>query len=125
MFGYHPLQQYLLSLPGGRLQALSIAWDSRSAGQGGQRWFHLYPGQAINAADPLHWSGNYHNWNGRCAECHSTHLEKNFDARSGEFATTWTELNVACEACHGPGQRHVALAAKGALQGQPGAGFCG
>jgi len=28
-FGVSPLQQYLIKLPGGRLQALSIAWDSR------------------------------------------------------------------------------------------------
>ena len=28
-FGVDPLQQYLIQLPDGRLQALSIAWDSR------------------------------------------------------------------------------------------------
>ncbi|MFA5183894.1 MAG: hypothetical protein WC405_21540, partial [Syntrophales bacterium] len=41
-FGITPLQQYLIELPGGRLQALSISWDSRPKEQGGQRWFHLY-----------------------------------------------------------------------------------
>ena len=41
-FGVYPLQQYLLELPGGKLQALSIAWDSRPRAAGGQRWFHLY-----------------------------------------------------------------------------------
>ena len=40
-FGVYPLQQYLLELPGGRLQGLTIAWDTRAAGEGGQRWFHL------------------------------------------------------------------------------------
>ena len=35
VFGVEPLQQYLLELPGGRLQALSIAWDTRPAAQGG------------------------------------------------------------------------------------------
>ena len=29
-FGHYPLQQYLIELPGGRLQAFGIAWDSRS-----------------------------------------------------------------------------------------------
>ncbi len=42
-FGVYPLQQYLIEFPGGRLQALSIAWDSRPKDQGGQRWLHLYP----------------------------------------------------------------------------------
>ena len=42
-FGVTPLQQYLIAFPGGRLQALSIAWDARPQAQGGQRWFHLYP----------------------------------------------------------------------------------
>ena len=37
-FGLYPLQQYLIALPGGRLQALGIAWDagrrSRAASAG-------------------------------------------------------------------------------------------
>jgi predicted CXXCH cytochrome family protein len=97
-------------LPGGRLQALSIAWDSRPKAQGGQRWFHLYPGQGVKAGDTLHWTGPSQNWNFMCAECHSTNLRKNFDSESGQFRTTWSEINVSCEACHGPGSRHVAWA---------------
>ncbi len=45
-FGVYPLQQYLIALRGGRLQALGIAWDSRPEDRGGQRWFHLYPDQS-------------------------------------------------------------------------------
>ena len=106
-FGVVPLQQYLIAMPGGRLQALGIAWDSRPKEQGGQRWFHLYPGQDLKAGDPLHWTGVDQNWNYMCAECHSTNLRKNFDAQAGRFDTTWSEINVGCEACHGPGSRHV------------------
>jgi tetratricopeptide (TPR) repeat protein len=111
-FGVHPLQQYLIEMPGGRIQALSIAWDSRPKAQGGQRWFHLYPGQNIKAGDPLHWTGVAQNWNFQCAECHSTNLRKNFDAKAETFNTTWSEINVSCEACHGPGSNHVAWAKK-------------
>jgi tetratricopeptide (TPR) repeat protein len=111
-FGVRPLQQYLIEFPGGRKQALGIAWDSRSKAEGGQRWFHLYPGQNIKAGDPLHWTGVYQNWNFQCAECHSTNLRKNFDAKSETFKTTWSEINVSCEACHGPGSKHVAWAKK-------------
>lgn len=109
-FGVAPLQQYLIAMPGGRLQALSIAWDTRAKQQGGQRWFHLYPGQGIKAGDRLHWTGIDQNWNYQCADCHSTHLLKNFDAHSNTFHTTWSEISVGCEACHGPGSRHVSWA---------------
>ncbi|WP_246534960.1 tetratricopeptide repeat protein [Methylomonas paludis] len=106
-FGVSPLQQYLLELPGGRLQALSIAWDSRSAAQGGQHWFHLYPNEKIDHTDELHWTKPSQNWNYMCAECHSTKLEKNYDQASQTYNTQWAEINVACEACHGPGSGHV------------------
>ena len=111
-FGVSPLQQYLIEMPGGRLQALSIAWDTRPKEQGGQRWFHLYPGQGIKAGDRLHWTGLDQNWNYQCADCHSTHLLKNFDERTNTFNTTWSDINVACESCHGPGSAHLQWAAK-------------
>jgi mono/diheme cytochrome c family protein len=78
-FGYKPLQQYLIELPGGRLQALSITWDARPSEQGGQRWFHQYPGQNIKAGDALHWTGRDQNWNFQCAACHSTNLAEPCD----------------------------------------------
>lgn len=107
-FGFSPLQQYLVELGRGRLQALSIAWDSRPRKQGGQRWFHLYPGEKIDHNDELHWTRPSQNWNFMCAECHSTHLQKNYDAATRSYRTTWSEIDVACEACHGPGSRHAA-----------------
>jgi predicted CXXCH cytochrome family protein len=106
-FGIAPLQQYLIELPGGRLQALSIAWDTRPKAAGGQRWFHLYPDQRIGPDDPLHWTGLQQNWNFMCADCHSTRLRKNFDAATKQFHTTWSEISVGCEACHGPGSGHI------------------
>lgn len=106
-FGVYPLQQYLVAFPGGRFQALPIAWDARSKAQGGQRWFHLQPGATIDHKDPLHWTGRYQNWALQCAECHSTDLKKGYDAASDTYRTTYGEINVACEACHGPGSAHV------------------
>ncbi len=107
-FGVEPLQQYLIEFPRGRLQTLSLCWDTRSAAEGGQRWFHLYPGEKITHEDPLHWTGLNQNWNYMCAECHSTDLRKNYDAEADTYATDWEEINVSCEACHGPGSRHAA-----------------
>ena len=111
-FGVEPLQQYLLELPGGRLNALSIAWDSRPSEAGGQRWFHLYPDEKVPAGDELHWTGRLQNWNTMCADCHSTNLVRGFDFDTDTFHTTWSEINVACESCHGPGSAHVAWANK-------------
>ena len=109
-FGIYPLQQYLIAMPGGRLQALGIAWDSRPKDAGGQRWFHLYPDQKLPAGDRLHWTGRDQTWNYMCADCHSTNLKKNYDLTNNTYGTTWSDLNVACEACHGPGSRHVTWA---------------
>ena len=110
-FGWTPLQQYLIRFPGGRLQALGIAWDSRPTEQGGQRWFHLYPDEADYGPDnPLHWTRRDQTWNYQCAECHSTGLDKGYDLSTDAYTTTWAEIDVACEACHGPGAAHAAQA---------------
>lgn len=122
-FGVYPLQQYLLPLEDGRLQALSIAWDSRPAAQGGQRWYHLHPEEPVRAGDPLHWTGPYYNWNTRCAECHSTDLQKNYRARERRYETTFFEEDVGCEGCHGPGQKHIESVNAGTLNDEPRAGF--
>jgi len=104
-FGTRPLQQYLIELPGGRLQALGIAWDT-----GKRRWFHLYPNEKIAHDDPLHWTGLYQNWNLMCADCHSTDLKKNYDPQTQTYRTTWDVINVSCQSCHGPGSAHVVWA---------------
>ncbi|MDE5446441.1 tetratricopeptide repeat protein [Bradyrhizobium sp. CSA207] len=109
-FGIDPLQQYLVEFADGRIQALSLAWDSRPQANGGQRWTHLYPNEQIKHDDVLHWTKLNQNWNFMCAECHSTGLHKNYDAKTDRFATTWAEISVGCEACHGQGSRHVAWA---------------
>ena len=106
-FGIDPLQQYLIEYPDGRIQALSIAWDTRPKDQGGQHWFHLYPNEDIKHDDVLHWTKLDQNWNFMCAECHSTGVHKNYDAAKDNFHTTWAEISVGCEACHGKGSRHI------------------
>jgi len=107
VFGHDPLQQYLVSFPGGRMQCLTIAWD-RLRGA----WYDLYAGQDIPAGDWLHWTGRAQTWNTMCAECHSTNLKKNYDPVADTYQTTWTDIHVSCEACHGPGSAHVAWSKK-------------
>ncbi len=118
VFGVTPLEQYLIEQPGGRLQALGVAWDSRPKRDGGQRFFHLYPGERVPSTDVLHWTKPSQNWNSQCAECHSTNLRKGYDPVARVFHTTYSELSVSCEACHGPGSRHVEWASAARERGR-------
>jgi len=108
-FGVEPLQQYLVERADGRLQALPVAWDARAREVGGQRWFDLQPDEPITREDPLHWERLAYNWNSQCASCHSTNLAKVYDQENDRFDTRWSDIDVGCEACHGPGSRHVAI----------------
>jgi len=103
-FGVFPLQQYLVSFPGGRLQSTRASWNSRD-----KKWFHQYSGQKIFRHDWLHWTSNSQNWNTMCASCHSTDLQKNYDFNQDSYDTKWSEINVSCESCHGPGSSHVSF----------------
>lgn len=105
VLGYRPLQQYLVEFPDGRVQCLPIAWDTEQ-----KRWFHLYPDEPIPSHDMLHWTRPAQNWNYMCADCHTTNLQKNYRAATNTYQTTFSEINVSCEACHGPGSLHVRLA---------------
>ncbi len=112
VFGVRPLQQYLIEFPGGRYQCLPLCWDTRPVEDGGQRWFHIYQDEPIPAGDVLHWTRVTQNWNYMCAECHSTNLRKNYSYSEKAYHTTWSEIDVSCEACHGPGSDHVDWAEK-------------
>ncbi|WP_162265124.1 cytochrome c3 family protein [Polycladidibacter stylochi] len=106
-FGVHPLQQYMVRLTDGRYQFIPFAWDSRSQGEGGQRWFILYPD--VGPSDTFYWRNAGQNWNFMCADCHSTGVEKGYEAASNHYKSSFSEVNVGCEGCHGPALRHVKL----------------
>ncbi|MBN1909525.1 MAG: tetratricopeptide repeat protein [Pirellulales bacterium] len=105
VFGVRPLQQYLVEYPDGRVQCLPLAWNTEK-----KEWYHLYPKEPIPHTDILHWTKPAQNWNYMCAECHSTNLQKNFELKSDTYRTTFSEIDVSCETCHGPGSLHVQLA---------------
>ncbi|GAA5314850.1 MAG: multiheme c-type cytochrome [Candidatus Pelagadaptatus aseana] len=105
-FGYTPLQQYMVEFEDGRVQLIPFAWDSRPQAEGGQRWFHLYP-EFTDSREEFFWTNTGQNWNYMCADCHSTNLEKNYDLNTNTYNTTFSEINVGCEACHGPASGHM------------------
>ena len=112
--GFAPLQQYLVRLEDGRIQALPFAWDARPRERGGQRWFHLYPTPNVTPADPLFWMRPRQNWNHQCGDCHTTSFSKRFSDTTGRFDSQWSELGDGCESCHGAGSAHVEAAQHGA-----------
>jgi predicted CXXCH cytochrome family protein len=103
--GYRPLQQYLVDLGNGRLQALPFAWDNRERKDGGQRWFHLNPNEDVAPGNPLFWTRPLQNWNHMCGDCHTTGFAKNFSG--GKFESHWSESGNGCESCHGAGSAHI------------------
>ena len=113
-FGCEPLQQYMVEFPDGRVQVLRVSWDTVK-----KEWFYVTPPDVLDERilpeDPLHWTGIGQNWNTMCAECHSTNLEKNFDPETNTYATTYSEIDVSCETCHGPASMHVELANSNSL----------
>ena len=113
-FGVYPLQQYVISGTDGAWQTFPIAWDSRPAAEGGQRLFNLYD-SVYPPGDPMHWQGRANRWNSQCADCHSTGVRKNYDPETFTYDTRFEVEDVGCEACHGPGSRHVGAPAEATL----------
>ena len=105
-FGVRPLQQYLVPFRSGKYQCLPIAWNTVE-----KKWFNMaamvYKPEDLKPDNWLYWTNQAQNWNSMCAECHSTNLQKNYDLSTKSYHTTWSDINVNCEACHGPGSAHI------------------
>ena len=117
VFGVTPLQNYMVEfgrpadMPENvisRVQVLRETWDTKR-----KKWYYQNPPdvpEKLEPDDELHWTGVTQRWNASCAVCHSTNLQNNFDVPNRQYHTTFSEIDVSCEACHGPGSLHVQLA---------------
>jgi tetratricopeptide (TPR) repeat protein len=103
-FGVEPLQQYIVEFPDGRFQCLRTAWDTEK-----NVWFDLYPDMKLVHDEWIHWTNGGLNWNIMCSDCHSTLVKKNYNPVKESYNTTYSIINVSCEACHGPGKEHVEI----------------
>lgn len=101
-FAYAPLQQYLVDLGGGRLQALDIAWDTSK-----QEWFWLGEGTPPKPGLTYHWTGPFYRWNRTCIDCHSTDPRRNFQSQTNDYKSTYVATSIGCQSCHGGGAKHV------------------
>ncbi|TGV04558.1 multiheme c-type cytochrome [Flavivirga rizhaonensis] len=113
-FGVTPLQQYIVKFPDGAYQCLITAWDTEK-----NKWFHLQPNLELAHDEWINWTGGAMRWNTACADCHSTNLDKNFDSNTNTFNTSYSEINVSCEACHGPASNHVSFYKNGNTDALP------
>ena len=98
--GFKRFQGYLSTLPDGRMYVLPAFWHVETG-----RWIDWK--EITPVPDGAHALRQI--WNANCFNCHATNLSQGFNARSLKYETTWTEMGIGCEACHGPGRRHVEL----------------
>jgi len=102
VFGRTPLRQFLVPADGGRLQVTALAHDPHVGD-----WFDVYGDEDRRPHEWGSWTNRGMNWNSMCAACHNTGLRKGYDPVTDTYKTTYSELAVGCEACHGPSQSHV------------------
>jgi predicted CXXCH cytochrome family protein len=95
-------QGYLSMLPEGRIYVLPVFWHVAS-----RRWVDWK--EITPIPDGAHDIRQI--WNQNCFNCHGTNIVQGYDVASKQYRSTWTEMGIGCEACHGPGREHVALMA--------------
>jgi predicted CXXCH cytochrome family protein len=93
-------QGYLSMLPEGRIYVLPVFWHIAS-----KRWIDWK--EITPIPDGAHDIRQI--WNRNCFNCHGTNIVQGYDIDDKRYKSTWTEMGIGCEACHGPGRQHVAL----------------
>jgi len=94
----------------GRLQTLPLAYDVNK-----KEWFDTaasgirhFPGGEMGQA--VNWKESPYTFNTACYSCHVSQLSTNYDSKSDTYHTTWKELGINCETCHGPSAEHIKIA---------------
>lgn len=99
--GVSPLWQYLIRFPNGRIQMTELAYDPEK-----QEWFNVYGDEDRQPHEWGHWTQRGMNWNSMCGTCHTTAFQKNYDPAADSYHSSYLELGVGCESCHGPMKAH-------------------
>jgi len=93
-------QGYLSMLPEGRMFVLPIFWHVEH-----KRWMDWK--EITPIPDGAHDIRQI--WNVNCFNCHATNIVQGYDLNAKRYNTSWTEMGIGCEACHGPGREHNRL----------------
>jgi predicted CXXCH cytochrome family protein len=108
--GAKRFQGYLSRLPDGGLYVLPAFWHIAQ-----KRWIDWK--EITPVPDGNHDLRQI--WNVTCFNCHATNLDARFDVASKTYNTSWSEMGLGCEACHGPGKPHIALMEEWKRTGKP------
>ncbi len=95
-------QRYLTVFPNGEIHILPIQWNMDT-----KEWVDYHGLGSYQPGDAGYWASSGRIWQYKCAGCHVTGLEINYDPQDDTFDTTWVDNGAGCEACHGPGSNHV------------------
>ena len=98
--GFKRYQGYLSTLPDGRLYVLPSFWHVDT-----KRWLDWK--EIAPVPDGAH--GLRQIWNVNCFNCHATNLSQGYNIATKKYESTWTEMGIGCEGCHGPSRDHVTL----------------
>jgi len=98
--GAKRLQGYLSTLPDGRIYVLPVFWHVPN-----KRWVDWK--EVTPIPDGAHDIRQI--WNANCFNCHATNIAQGYSVAEKKYQSTWTEMGIGCEACHGPGRQHVAI----------------
>ena len=97
VLGHKPSWQPLIPAAGGRWQPHEQAFDPAK-----KEWFNVFGNEGRQPGEWGHWTGRGMNWNSMCAHCHMTGYQRNYEAATDSYRSTWVEHGVGCIQCHGP-----------------------
>jgi predicted CXXCH cytochrome family protein len=104
LVGSHWFQEYLYRDEVGAYHRLPLSYHIAD-----RRWGHT--NGAFLAPDTDNFWAKGAVWNDSCVYCHNTKPSRRpqrvMGVAVGEYDTRVAELGIACEACHGPGDRHI------------------
>lgn len=107
VLGINRKQNYITRFPNGEIHVLPVEWDANK-----KTWADLNGLKESYPGDREYWSDAGRIWQLKCGGCHVTGLKINYDIAKDSFDSTWMNLGIGCEACHGPGSNHVKAASE-------------
>ncbi len=107
VLGISRRQNYISKFPNGEMHVLPVEWNAKT-----ETWIDFNGLEKNIPGDGEYWSDSESIWQFKCGGCHVTGMEINYDKINNNFDSTWVDLGIACEECHGPGKNHVKAASK-------------
>ncbi len=105
VLGINRKQNYLTRMSNGDMYLLPVKWDATK-----NEWSDYYGLKDHFPGEGDYWSDRTRLWQYKCAGCHVTGLQVNYEQTTDSFNTAWKDMGIGCESCHGPGSNHLKAA---------------